>query len=362
MSPRKLLIAAAGTGGHIVPGLAIAAEMRGRGWDVEWLGTTTGMENQLVPAQQIPLHRVAFAGLRGKGPIAMVTGAFKLAKAWFDSVRLLARLKPDVVVGMGGYVTVPAGWAAALMRTPLVIVNADATLLLSNKTLAPLATRVLFGFDGERGSLGQKAKTTGNPVRAEIANLPAPAIRYADRTGPLRLLVVGGSLGARVLNQTVPATLGAIAADKRPQIVHQVGRGNKESVRAAYQQAGVDPDTVEIIEFIDDIASRYRDADLVLCRAGAITVTELTAAGVPSILVPLTVSTTSHQRDNAKWLAARGGAIHLPQPELQPARLAALLGAQTRADLLQMAQAAQALGKRFSTQRIADEIEQVAQR
>jgi UDP-N-acetylglucosamine--N-acetylmuramyl-(pentapeptide) pyrophosphoryl-undecaprenol N-acetylglucosamine transferase len=247
---------------------------------------------------------------------------------------------------------------ASWLNKPLVLVNADAALLLSNRSLLPVADRVAFGFDGPAARIKQGV-VTGNPVRREIESLPPPAARYAGRSGPLRLLVVGGSLGARVLNETVPAALALIPAAERPRVVHQCGEAHLESVRAAYAAAGVD---AEILPFIDDMAARLADCDLMVCRSGAITVSELCAAGVPALLVPLVVSTTAHQRDNAAWLAAQGAAVHLPQAEFTPARLAELLRGMARGPLQAMAEKARAAARPQAAARVADEIERLVAR
>lgn len=354
---KRLLIMAAGTGGHIFPGLAIAQSMRERGWEVSWLGTAHGMERDLVPRHGVEMDAINFAGLRGKGLIHTVSGVAKMAASFVSCFRIIGRRKPDVVLGMGGYVTVPGGLMAKLRGVPLVLVNADAALLLSNKTLAGSANRVLFGFPADFGKAAGKAEVTGNPVREEILRLPPPAERYAGRNGPLRILVVGGSLGARVLNECVPQALAAIPAESRPVVVHQSGKQHIEALRASYEAAGVQ---AEVLPFIDDMARRYAEADLVICRAGAITVSELTAAGVASVLVPLLASTTTHQRDNAVWMAQQQAAIHLAQTELNPQSLALLLRKLTREDCLGMARAAYKNGRRNANQAIAQVLEQVA--
>ncbi|MES2831291.1 MAG: undecaprenyldiphospho-muramoylpentapeptide beta-N-acetylglucosaminyltransferase [Pseudomonadota bacterium] len=354
---KQLLIMAAGTGGHIFPGLAIADTMIARGWRVSWLGTEHGMEQQLVPAHGIEMDSIDFSGMRGKGLRHTVTGAFRLATCFAACLRVLARRRPDVVLGMGGYVTVPGGMMARLRRIPLALVNADAALLLSNKALTPLAQRVLFGFPADFGRAKGKATVTGNPVRAEILNLPIPAQRYAGRSGPLQLLVVGGSLGAKILNERVPAALALIPPADRPRITHQSGKQHLESLRATYVAAGVD---AEVVPFIDDMPRRYATADLVICRAGAITVSELTAAGIASILVPLVASTTTHQRENAKWMATHKAAVHLPQSDLAPSELAALLQRLTRADCQAMACAAYDHGRRDANDAIAAVLETLA--
>lgn len=355
---KKLMIMAAGTGGHIFPGIAIAQTMRARGWEVSWLGTAHGMEKELVPKAGIPMDSIDFAGLRGKGIGHTITGAFKMAASFLAVRRYLGRRKPDVVLGMGGYVTVPGGMMARTRGVPLALVNADAALLLSNKTLAPIAQRVLFGFPADFGKAAGKAVVTGNPVRQQILDLPLPAERFAGRSGPLRVLVVGGSLGAKVLNDSVPAALAQIDPALRPVVTHQSGKKNIDALRAAYAQAGV---TANVVDFIDDMAEAYADADLVICRAGAITVSELTAAGVASVLVPFVASTTSHQRDNAIWMQEQKAARYQPQGELNPQRLASLLQTTSREDCLAMAQAAYGVGKRDANEAIAKELERLAE-
>lgn len=353
---KRLLIMAAGTGGHIFPGLAVAQTMRALGWQVSWLGTTHGMERGIVPAHGLEMDAIEFAGLRGKGVGHTLRGVWRLLLAFGSCFRILGRRRPAVVLGMGGYVTVPGGLMARLRGIPLVLVNADAALLLSNKLLAPLAQRVLFGFPADFGVAANKALVTGNPVREEILALPPPAERYGKRHGPLQLLVVGGSLGAMALNRCLPAALAALAPEQRPCVTHQSGRQHIESLRQAYAAAGVE---AEVVDFIDDMPRRYAQADLVICRAGAITLAELTAAGVASVLVPLVVSTTSHQRDNARWMAQQKAALHLPQSELNAPGLAALLQGMTRARCQAMAQAAYENGRREANQAIANELEKL---
>jgi UDP-N-acetylglucosamine--N-acetylmuramyl-(pentapeptide) pyrophosphoryl-undecaprenol N-acetylglucosamine transferase len=368
-----LVVMAAGTGGHIMPGLAVAREMQGRGWTVSWLGTTHGMENQLVPAQggpALPIDLIEFSGLRGKGLLHSLTGGLRLLKALCDSFSILRRRSADAVLGMGGYVCFPGGLMASLLNKPLLLVNADAALLLSNKGLMPVADRVAFGFEGPAATKAKHGVVTGNPVRAEIESIAPPQQRYADRIGPLQVLIVGGSLGAQVLNATVPqaiALLGAPraahanapggAASEQPlRIVHQTGAAQQAQVQAAYAAAGLQ---AEVLAFIEDMPQRLAACDMMVCRAGAITVSELCAAGVPAILVPLVVSTTAHQRDNAAWMAGQGAAIHVPQTELTPERLAKELSGLTRDSLLAMAIKARALAKPHAAARVADEIEKL---
>ena len=354
-----LVIMAAGTGGHIIPGLAVAREMQGRGWSVSWLGTSHGMENKLVPPTGISMDTLTFSGLRGKGLWHTATGGLRLLKAFWDSFHILRRRSAHAVLGMGGYVCFPGGLMASLLNKPLMLVNADAALLLSNKSLLPLADRVAFGFDGAAANSTKNAVVTGNPVRAEIEALPAPAERFKDRQGPLRLLVVGGSLGAQVLNQTLPQALALLPAAQRPQVLHQAGAAQADAVRAAYAQAGV---VADVTAFIDDMPAQLAACDVMVCRAGAITVSELCAAGVAAVLVPLIASTTAHQRDNAQWMAGHGAAVHLPQADLSPQKLATLLQGLHRAGLLTIATQARSLARAHAAARVADELEQLVRR
>jgi UDP-N-acetylglucosamine--N-acetylmuramyl-(pentapeptide) pyrophosphoryl-undecaprenol N-acetylglucosamine transferase len=353
-----LVIMAAGTGGHVIPGIAVAQEMQQRGWTVSWLGTTHGMENRLVPSAGIVLDAIAFSGMRGKGIVHTATGGLRLLKALWDCLGILRQRSASAVLGMGGYVCFPGGLMASLLGKPLVLVNADASMLLSNRALLPVADRVAFGFDGAAAAKTKNAVVTGNPVRAEIESMAEPQQRFAERSGPLRLLVVGGSLGARVLNETLPKALALIEPAERPKVVHQTGALNRDDVKAAYAAAGITIDgDVEVLPFIDNMAERLAACDVILCRAGAVTVSELCAAGVPSVLVPLIVSTTSHQRDNALFMAQHGAAIHLPQTEMTAQKLADILRGLDRAALLAMADKAKGLGRPRAAARVADEIE-----
>ncbi len=356
MTARHLVVMAAGTGGHVIPGLAVAREVQARGWTVSWLGTTHGMENRLVPPTGIVMDTIAFSGLRGKGLLHMLAGGLRLLGAFWHCLRILRRRSADAVLGMGGYVCFPGGLMAALLGKPLLLVNADAALLLSNRALLRVADRVAFGFDGEAARGTRKAVVTGNPVRAEIEAMPAPALRFAGRSGPLRVLVIGGSLGARVLNECLPKALALWPEGDRAQVTHQTGQAHLASVQAGYAGAGVQ---AELLPFIEDMAQRLAACDVVVCRAGAVTVSELCAAGVASVLVPLIVSTTSHQRDNAEHMARHGAAIHLPQTELAPQRLADLLRGLTRPALLAMAQEARAIAIPRAAAHVADEIERL---
>jgi UDP-N-acetylglucosamine--N-acetylmuramyl-(pentapeptide) pyrophosphoryl-undecaprenol N-acetylglucosamine transferase len=349
---RSILIMAGGTGGHIMPGLALAEAMRNRGWAVRWLGTAHGMENRLVPNAGIDLDTLAFSGLRGKGAAHALRGAWQLVRASFKSLSVMRQMRPNIVLGMGGYVTVPGGFAAAVLRRPLLLMNADARLLLSNRMLAPFARGVMFGLPPAR-KLSRDERFTGSPVRAEIASLPPPEERFAGRTGPLHLLVVGGSLGAAVLNRVVPEAIASLSPEHRPTVVHQSGEAHLPQLSARYKSLQISAVTVP---FIDDIAKAYADADAIICRAGAITVNELTAVGVASILVPLSVSTTSHQLDNARYMEKAGAAVTIEQGALTAASLSEVLQGLSRDRLLSMASAARKLGRREATEAVVEEI------
>jgi len=355
---KHLMVVAAGTGGHVMPGLAVADALRERGWSVSWLGTRTGMERQLVEPRDIAFDAIDFHSLRGKGAKTRLLGGVYLLRALWQSRAAIRARKPRVMFSTGGYVAVPAGMAASTLGVPLVLMNADAAPLMSTRILKPLAAAVLCGFDGAAvRTAGAKGLVSGNPVRAEIAKIRLPEQRFGGRKGPLQLLVIGGSLGAQALNENVPRALAMIPADLRPSVVHQCGVKHVDAVRAAYSAVGV---AAEIVAFIADMPKHYDAADLVVCRAGAITVAELAAAGVASILVPLVVSTTDHQRANAQYMEANGAAVHLPQSELTGPRLADLMRSLTRDRLLAMAMAARSVGKPDATRTVASAIEKVA--
>ncbi len=355
---KHLLVVAAGTGGHVMPGLAVAGELRSRGWTVSWLGTREGMERSLVEPRGIEFDALDFSGLRGKGFKALLFGGFHLLRAFWQSRAVMRARRPSLVFSTGGYVAVPAGLAASLRGAPLALLNADVAPLLSTKMLRSLASAVFCGFDGDAARLaGDRGLVTGNPVRDEIARMPAPEERYAQRQGPLNLLVIGGSLGAQALNQLLPPALAKLDANACPRVVHQCGASNIETTRAAYAALRID---AEVIPFIDDIAARYAAADVVVCRAGAITVTELCVVGVASILVPFVVSTTAHQRTNAEFLARQGAAIHIAQDELSADRLAELFHSLTRVQLNDMARKARGLARPNATRVVADAIEHIA--
>ena len=344
---RSILIMAGGTGGHIFPALAVADVLRAQGWRVTWMGAPNSMEAELVPKHGYQMAWVRFAGLRGKGLLRKLLLPLNLLLALWQSAVVLLRQRPDVVLGMGGYITFPGGVMAALLRRPLLIHEQNSIAGLSNKVLAWLAARVLSGFP----QVLPKAEWCGNPVRESIAALVAPQVRYAARSGVLNVLVVGGSLGAKAINECVPQALALLPQAARPKVVHQTGKKNFEMVQAAYQQANMN---AEIKPFLEDMAHYYAWADVVICRAGALTIAELAAAGVASILVPFPFAVDDHQTGNARFLSERGAAILLPQHELTPRYLADLLQGMTRVRALEMAQAARAVAQPAAAQRVAE--------
>jgi UDP-N-acetylglucosamine--N-acetylmuramyl-(pentapeptide) pyrophosphoryl-undecaprenol N-acetylglucosamine transferase len=351
---RTIMIMAGGTGGHVFPALAVAEFLRGQGWRVVWLGAKTGMESTLVPKYGYDMAWVRFSGLRGKGLLRALALPANLLLAFWQSARAILAERPDVVLGMGGYISFPGGMMASLLRRPLAIHEQNSIAGLANKVLSRVADRVLQAFpDALPG-----AQSSGNPVRREIAALPAPRARYAARSGRLRLLVLGGSLGAQALNETVPQALALLEPDARPEVTHQAGARHIEAVRAGYAAAGV---KVEALAFIDDMAQRYADADVVLCRAGALTVAELACAGVASILVPFPHAVDDHQTSNAKFLSGRGAAVLLPQSELSARGLADALRGLTRERLLDMAETARSLGRPDATEAVARVCMELAQ-
>ncbi|WP_295477660.1 undecaprenyldiphospho-muramoylpentapeptide beta-N-acetylglucosaminyltransferase [uncultured Sutterella sp.] len=353
---RTLVIVAAGTGGHVMPGLAVARVMKRRGWRIVWIGTTTGMEGALVAREGIEFHALNFQGVRGKGLMGAVKGGLKMLKAIWESRALLKKIKPDLVFSTGGYVAVPVGFAAQNLKRPIVLMNCDADLLMSTNTLMPFTSALACGFaGGARTFAGAKGHTTGNPVRAEIAAIAAPAERFAGRFGPLRLFVFGGSLGAQVLNDVVPEALARIPAERRPVVLHQTGRGRDAEVRAHYEKLGV---AAEVVPFIDDMAARYRESDLVICRSGATSCSELCAAGAAAVLVPFIAKTTKHQLGNARYLAERKAAWVVEQPEFTPEKAAALIEGMDREKLLAVAEAARAIAVPDAAVKVADLIEE----
>ncbi|HEY5718103.1 MAG TPA: undecaprenyldiphospho-muramoylpentapeptide beta-N-acetylglucosaminyltransferase [Motiliproteus sp.] len=352
-----VLIMAGGTGGHVFPALATARELQQRGYRVEWLGTAAGIEAELIPAADIPLHCIAVAGLRGKGKLGLLLAPFKLLRATWQALGVIGRVQPVCVLGMGGFASGPGGLAAWLRRIPLLIHEQNAIPGMTNRILARLATRVMEAFPGAFEPQRQ-ALATGNPIRSSIMQLPAPAERFAGRSGPLRLLVVGGSLGAQAINACVADALAQLPTEQRPEVWHQTGKRNLDDTQARYAAAGVE---ARVVPFIDDMDAAYAWADLVLCRAGALTISELAAAGVPGLLVPFPHAVDDHQTANAAYLADAGAALLLPQDQLTPQRLLALLNEYNDRDrLLAMAGKARALAKPLATAVVAQHCQECA--
>jgi UDP-N-acetylglucosamine--N-acetylmuramyl-(pentapeptide) pyrophosphoryl-undecaprenol N-acetylglucosamine transferase len=346
-----VMITTGGTGGHVFPGLAVAARLLARGWCVFWLGTHEGLEAKLVPQHGVDFEPIHFAGVRGKGLKRLVLGPFALLAAFWQSLRIIRRRAPDVVLGLGGFASFPGALMGVACTKPLVIHDANAVAGLANRILAYGADRILLGFpDALSGRHAAKAQWVGNPVRDEIAALPPPQERFAGRTGPLELLVLGGSLGALALNERVPAALALLPAASRPRVTHQAGEKHIETLRSAYRSAGVD---AECVAFITDMASRYAAADLVICRSGGLTVAELAVAGVGAVLVPLPGAIADEQSANARFLVSAGGAVLIPQSELTPEKLAGFLRETSRDALLQLAIAARRVARADAADRVA---------
>ncbi|MGH8672419.1 MAG: undecaprenyldiphospho-muramoylpentapeptide beta-N-acetylglucosaminyltransferase [Burkholderiales bacterium] len=355
MTSRTILIMAGGTGGHVFPALAVADYLKAHGWYVVWLGTRNGLEGKLVPQYGYPMTWVSFSGVRGVGLMRWLCLPLTVLLACLQSLPPLFRFRPNVVLGMGGFASFPGSLMAWLMHRPLVIHEQNAIAGLANRVLARFADRVLVAFPGAFAgkSISHSALDAtwcGNPVRAEIARIDLPESRYQGRSGRLRLLVVGGSRGASSLNDSVPHALKLIDQSERPQVVHQGGTATAELLRACYAAVGVE---AEVHAFLDDMATRYAWSDLVLCRAGALTIAELAAAGVASVLVPYPHAVDDHQTANARFLSDRHAAVLLSQIELTPERLANLIRGFTRDKLLEMAKAARALAIPDATERVA---------
>jgi UDP-N-acetylglucosamine--N-acetylmuramyl-(pentapeptide) pyrophosphoryl-undecaprenol N-acetylglucosamine transferase len=342
-----ILIMAGGTGGHVFPGLAVADELRGRGWKVVWMGAKGGLEARLVPARGYPVEWIRAAALRGKGLVAALFLPLHLLVGFWQSARAIFRVRPDVVLGMGGYVAFPGGMMASLLARPLAVHEQNAIAGLANRVLAGVADRKLEAFPGAL----KGAEWTGNPVRTSISALDSPEKRFQNRVGPLRVLVVGGSQGAQALNDCLPRALALIDAAGRPVVTHQAGERHLESLQKKYSAEGVKAETVA---FIDDMAARYAEADLVICRAGAMTVAEIAAGGMASVLVPFPHAVDDHQTANARFLADRGAAFLLPQGKLTPESLATLIRSLDRGALLAMARKAREMGKPDAARAVAD--------
>jgi UDP-N-acetylglucosamine--N-acetylmuramyl-(pentapeptide) pyrophosphoryl-undecaprenol N-acetylglucosamine transferase len=348
---KTILIMAGGTGGHIFPGLAVAEQMRAMGWEVVWMGARGGMEERLVPKHGYPAAWIRAKAARGKGIVQKLLLPANLLVSFWESARHIRRLRPDVVLGLGGYVAFPGGMMASLWNRPLALHEQNAIPGLANKVLAQISDKVMAGFPGAL----KGAEWTGNPVRADIAAIPSPESRFAGRQGPLKILVVGGSLGAQALNEAMPKALALL--DNRPSVVHQSGEKHLAALKQHYKEAGV---SGELVAFIDDMARRYAEADLVICRAGAVTVAELSAGGMASLLVPFPHAVDDHQTANGKFLADRGAALLIQQRELTPQTLAQTIQGLDRGRLLDMARKARAVGKPDAARVVAERCMSIA--
>jgi len=358
-SPLRILVMAGGTGGHVFPALAVADELRSRGVEVTWLGSRRGLEADVVPKAGYPIDYINVSGLRGKGLLSWLMAPVKLLTALVQGWAVMRRRHPSAVLGMGGFVSGPGGLAAWLTRHPLLIHEQNARAGLTNRLLAPLAKRVMEAFPGSISNVSQVIHT-GNPLRADFIKHAGdePEKTSADTSsGRMRLLVVGGSLGAARLNEIVPVALAGLSAEERPDVWHQAGKNNIESARAAYRNAGID---ARVDPFITNMAEAYRWADLVICRAGAMTIAELAAVGVASILVPFPHAVDDHQTANAHYLTDREAAVLLPQAQLTPERLGELIKDATPAALRKMADTARSLALLDASQRVADQCMEVA--
>ncbi len=341
-----VVVMAGGTGGHVFPALAVAHRLTESGYRVIWIGNRSGMEASLVPKHGFEMAWISFGGVRGKGLLPKLLLPFNLLVAFAQSLGILLRLQPRAVIGFGGYISFPGGMMAALLGKRLVLHEQNAIAGLANKVLARVADRVMTAFP----DVLPRATWCGNPVRKEIIGLPAPALRYGARSGALRLLVIGGSLGALALNEVLPKALALLPVSERPQVTHQSGARHIDALRAAYAAARVDAAT---FAFIDDMAHAYADADLVICRAGAMTVAEIACAGVAALFVPFPFAVDDHQTANARFLADKNAALLVQQAALTPEALAAQLRGLTRARCLVLAEAAHRFAKPDATAEVA---------
>ena len=347
------LIMAGGTGGHIFPGLAVAESLRQAGWRVHWLGVPGNMESQWVPQRGFAFEPVEFGGVRGKGIVSLALLPMRLLKAFWQSIQVVRRVKPDVVVGLGGYITFPGGMMSVLLGKPLVLHEQNSVAGMANRVLAGVADCIFTAFP----NVLKKAVWVGNPLRQDFLNKPSPAERFAYRTGPLKLWVVGGSLGAQALNEIVPKALALMPEHKRPVVVHQSGAKQIDALRSNYEKAGVQ---AELTPFIEDTAHAFAQADLIICRSGASTVTEIAAVGAAAIYVPFPFAVDDHQTTNAQFLVAEGGGWLMPQADLTPQALADKLESITREELLACAEKAWALKKTQATREVVAACEALA--
>ncbi len=347
------LVMAGGTGGHIFPGLAVAEALRDRGWRVHWLGAPGSMESRLVPPRGFTLETIDFGGVRGKGIVTLALLPLRLLRAFWQSLQVVRKVRPDVVLGLGGYISFPGGMMGVLAGKPLVLHEQNSVAGMANRVLAGVADRVFTAFP----NVFKKAEWIGNPLRAAFLQQPPPAERFAARSGPLKLLVVGGSLGARALNDTVPQALALLPEAQRPQVTHQSGEKQIEALRASYAAAGVQ---AELTPFIDDTAQAFADADLIVCRAGASTVTEIAAVGAAALFVPFPAAVDDHHTTYARFLVDAGGAWLVPQPQFTPQSLAYTLQTVQREQLMAMATKARQMQKTGAVAAVVSACEQLA--
>lgn len=350
---KTALVMAGGTGGHIFPGLAVAQALREQGWRVHWLGAPGSMEERLVPPQGFPLEKIDFSGVRGKGLLTLALLPLRLLKAFAQAWAVVRRVRPDVVIGLGGYISFPGGMMATLAGKPLILHEQNSVPGMANKVLTNVASRVFCAFpDALPG-----AQWVGNPLRQAFLEQAPPAERFAGRSGPLKILVVGGSLGAKALNDTVPQALALIPPEQRPQVLHQSGASQIDALRASYAAAGVE---AELTPFIDDTAQAYAQADLILCRAGASTVTEIAAVGAAAVYVPFPHAVDDHQTTNARFLVDAGGGWLVQQSALTPEKLADMIQNMQRSTLVETAQKAKMMEKREATAAVLAACEELA--
>lgn len=353
MTDRCALVMAGGTGGHIFPGLAVAEALRNRGWRVHWLGAPGSMESQLVSPRGFPLEAIDFSGVRGKGLVTLALLPLRLLRAFWQSIQVVRRVRPQVLVGLGGYITFPGGMMGVLLGKALVLHEQNSKAGMANKVLAGVADKVYTAFP----NVLAKGEWVGNPLRDAFLRQPAPEQRFAGREGPLKVLVVGGSLGAKALNDIVPKALALIPEEERPKVTHQSGAKQIDELRANYAAAGVE---AELTPFIDDTATAFAEADLVICRAGASTVTELAAIGVAAVFVPFPFAVDDHQTTNARFLVDAGGGWLVQQDALTAEGLAAMLRNTSRQDLLARAMAAKQMEKTRATEEMVAACEALA--
>ena len=350
---KTALVMAGGTGGHIFPGLAVAQALREQDWDVHWLGAPASMEARLVPEHGFTLHTIDFGGVRGKGVLTLALLPLRLLKAFAQALGVVRRVQPQVVIGLGGYISFPGGTMAVLAGKPLVLHEQNSVAGMANKLLAHIADRVFTAFP----NVLPRAQWVGNPLRSAFLQQPPPRERFAGRSGPLQVLVVGGSLGAQALNEVVPQALALLAPEQRPQVLHQSGAKQIDALRANYAAAGVE---AQLTPFIDDTAQAFAQADLVICRAGASTVTEIAAIGAAALYVPFPHAVDDHHTTNARFMVDAGAGWLVPQSQLTAQKLAQMLQNMQRSPLVDIAEKAKNMQKTQATALVVAACEELA--